>query len=206
MPHGMADVSTTVHMPEGTRFNMKCLDYGMDETYFTSVQAEAVHHYLQQDPDAPTRPGPLPTSTEGTLRLCSLSVVFEPESMHLPMVRVPFAQLELLEEAPETAKARERAVRKAEKKEKNRRTRTEAGELNYSSGAQAPYVVVLSTRAHFELKLHGHSCAYPLLRSASTMRILLHGPQARTAAALELLEEEEESISISAALVRGTRR
>ena len=187
MPHGMADVSTTVHMPEGTRFNMKCLDYGMDETYFTSVQAEAVHHYLQQDPDAPPRPDPLPTSTEGTLRLCSLSVVFEPESMHLPMVRVPFAQLELLEEAPETAKARERAVRKAEKKEKNRRTRTEAGELNYSSGAQAPYVVVLSTRAHFELKLHGHSCAYPLLRSASTMRILLHGPQARTAAALELL-------------------
>ena len=190
MPHGMADVSTTVHTPEGTRFNMKCLDYSMDETYFTSIQAEAVHHYLQQDPgDVSPRPDPLPTSTEGTLRLCSLSVVFEPESMHLPMVRVPFAQLQLLEEAPETAKARERAVRKAEKKEKSRRNRSDAGELNYSSGAQAPYVVVLSTRAHFEMKLHGHSCAYPLLRSASTMRILLHGPQARTAAALELLLE-----------------
>ena len=195
MAHGMPDVATTVHTPEGTRFNMKCLDCSWDETYFTSVQAEAVHRYTPPAPqpdDDGSPPDPLPSSTEGTLRLCSLSVVFEPASMHLPMVRVPFAQLELLEEVAETAKARERALRKAEKKEKNRKNRAEGGgggELNYSTGAQAPHVVVLSTRAHFEMKLHGHSCEYPLLRSASTMRILLHGPQARTAAALELLLE-----------------
>lgn len=201
MPHGMPDVATTVHTPEGTRFNMKCLDCSWDEAYFTSVQAEAVHRYAPPPPQpaasadvgggSPQRPDPLPCSTEGTLRLCSLSVVFEPASMHLPMVRVPFAQLELLEEVAETAKARERALRKAEKKEKNRKNRAEGGggELNYSTGAQAPHVVGLSTRAHFELKLHGHSCEYPLVRSASTMRILLHGPQARTAAALELLLE-----------------
>jgi hypothetical protein len=202
MPHGMADVATTVHTPEGTRFNMKCLDYSVDETYFTSVQAEAVHRYApsaeQPNPaDGTPRAHPLPSSTEGTLRLCSLSVVFEPKATHLPMIRVPFKELEVLEEDPETAKARA----KAEKKEKSRKSKggrssgaadgggADGGELNYSTGAQAPHVVVLGARGHFEMKPHGHSSAYPPLRSASTMRILLHGPQARTAAALTLLLE-----------------
>ena len=193
MSHGMADVATTVHTPEGTRFNMKCLDHSVDETYFTSVQVEAVHRYAPaaEQPNLQQAPHPLPSSTEGTLRLCSLSVVFEPKAAHLPMIRVPFKELDVLEEAPETAKARAKAE-KTKKGRKNKQGKVSdgisGGELNYSlAGAQAPHVVVLGARGHYEMKPHGHSCAYPLLRSASTLRILLHGPHTRTGAALSLL-------------------
>ena len=137
--HGMADVATTVQTPEGTRFNMKCLDYSVDETYFTSVQAEAVHCYAPaaEQPNPQQASHPLPSSTEGTLRLCSLSVVFEPKAAHLPMIRVPFKELDVLEEAPETAKARAKAE-KTRKGKKNKQGKVsdgrgiEGGELNYS--------------------------------------------------------------------------
>jgi hypothetical protein len=34
----------------GQRFNMKCLDYAFDEVHFLSLQAEAIHHYVQVSP------------------------------------------------------------------------------------------------------------------------------------------------------------
>ena len=197
--HGLADIATTVYPPDaaGRRFNMKCLDYSVDETYFTSVQAEAVHRYTPEGGEPPGE-HPLASSTEGTLRLCSLSVVFEPKAPHIPMIRLPFKELEGLEEAPESAKARAKADRRSGRKKAGNMidrllsgdgvsdSNAQRAELNYT-GAQAPHAFHARARGHFEMKPHGHSTPYPLLRAASTLEILLHGPQARTAEALGLL-------------------
>jgi len=195
--HGLADIATTVYPPDaaGRRFNMKCLDYSVDETYFTSVQAEARHRYTPEGGGEPPGAHPLPSSTEGTLRLCSLSVVFEPKAPHLPMIRLPFKELEGLEEAPESAKARAKADRRSGKKKAgNMIDRLLSGDgvsdsnaqLNYS-GAQAPPAFHARARAHFAMKPHGHSTPYPLIRAPSTLEIVMHGPQTRMGEALDLL-------------------
>jgi hypothetical protein len=119
---GLADIAATVYPPEAEgRFNMKCVDHSVDETYFYSVQAEGLHRYSTAAPGAapsggatsasagggqpqPPPPHPIAAREEGTLHICSLSVVFEPAALHLPMVRVPFKEALALEEAPETAK------------------------------------------------------------------------------------------------------
>lgn len=81
-----SDIQATVYPPAipGQRFNMKCLDYGFDEVYFVSVQAEAVHRYadpVSKDGEPPPRkppPHPMATNEQGVLHICSHSLVFEP--------------------------------------------------------------------------------------------------------------------------------
>ena len=189
----------------GHAFQHECLDCcGRDVLHVRA--GRAVHRYAPASPPPPPpqqppqpQPQPRPPLRPGSVAPPDLPLAaprarcavppgkFEPASMHLPMVRVPFAQLELLEEVAETAKARERRCARPRRRRRAGRTAPRAAvRSQLLDGAQAPHVVVLSTRAHFELKLHGHSCEYPLLRSASTMRIRCTG---RNCDALELLLE-----------------
>jgi hypothetical protein len=189
---GLADIAATIHPPEASgRFNMKCVDTSADETYFLSVQAEAIHRYVDGDALAPH---PIGTSAEGMLHICSRSAaIFEPSAIHLPMIRIPLRESTACGEAPETAKARA----KAEKRKRGAR-KTVARKLGTPKGMtmgvdseeeglqSLPLVLLVSANAHFEMKVVNRSAAYPLKRGASTLRILLHGPHTRTLAALQL--------------------
>ena len=92
------------------------------------VQAEAVHLYIDAPVGQnsvytaalPRPPHPLPTNEQGTLHICSHSVVFEPTALHLPMVRVPFRETTSLGEHADTAKAKAARAKKMEKKKKKR--------------------------------------------------------------------------------------
>lgn len=198
---GLADIAATVYPPETEgRFNMKCVDYSADETFFCSVQAEAVHRYSDEGGD---EPHPIPTPEEGTLHICSRSAaIFEPDAIHLPLVRIPFRETTACGEPPETAKARAKLEkrRKSGRGARARRLSTTSGRSSPVTAANsligeseedlshgvAPVVLLVAADAHFELKPGNRSAAYLARRRASSMRILLHGVYTKCAAALSL--------------------